>query len=104
MPDWELPYDAGRAAVMLADQDGVMDLVPGRPVQVAIEHDGEVIGNLAVGLDGGGDIATLGYTLARAHQGRGWPARRPARWSTRCSREPECTRPSPPTARWSASS
>ena len=48
---------------------------PGRSrgdwIQIAIERDGELVGDVAVGLDTAGDIATIGYTLAPAYQGRG---------------------------------
>ncbi len=43
----------------------------GRWIQIAIELDDELAGDVAVGLDATGDVATIGYTLAPAHQGRG---------------------------------
>ena len=40
-------------------------------LQIAVEHDGELAGDVAVGLNDDGRIATIGYTLATAFQGRG---------------------------------
>ena len=70
---WELPYLQSAAAAMIADQDDVDDVTPGRWVQIALQDaDGAVVGDTAVGLDASGSVATLGYTVARARQGNGY--------------------------------
>ena len=40
-------------------------------IQIAVERDGALAGDVAVGLDAKAAIATIGYTLAPAHQGQG---------------------------------
>jgi RimJ/RimL family protein N-acetyltransferase len=40
-------------------------------VQIAIEMDGELVGDIAIGLDHHGSIATIGYTLRADAQGKG---------------------------------
>lgn len=69
--DWDMPYTLADAERTLATQSDVDDVTPGRWVQVAIEHDGVVVGDVAVGLVAPG-IAHLGYTLAPEHQGVGY--------------------------------
>lgn len=71
--DWELPFGPAEATALLESQDSIDDLAPGRWLQIALEvSDGTVVGDLAVGLDTTGSVATLGYSLAVAHQGRGY--------------------------------
>lgn len=80
--DWELPYTDASAAAMVAAQDDVDDITPGRWVQIALVHtvdtpdpaaaDGILVGDAAVGLDATGSLATLGYTLDPVFQGRGY--------------------------------
>ena len=69
---WELPYTASRASEMLADQTDLDDLPPEGWVQLAIELDGVVIGDLAVALVADGHVAEIGYSLAAAHHGHGY--------------------------------
>ncbi len=70
--DWDLPYTEADAQRTLAPQDVLDDLDPEGWTQVAIEHDGEVVGDVAVGLQPERGAAALGYTLARSAQGRGF--------------------------------
>jgi len=70
--DWDLPYSIERATTMLAKQADRTDVTPGEWVQVAIEHDGVVVGDVAVGLDASASVATIGYTLPTASQGHGY--------------------------------
>lgn len=70
--DWPLPYTAGAAETLIEGQAGVPGPSAGTWTQVAIDHDGELVGDLAVGLDGTGRLAILGYTLRREHQGQGF--------------------------------
>lgn len=69
--DWPIPYPATRATRKIADVAGRVDPMPDEWWQIAIEHDGELAGDVAVHLDATGSVATLGYTLALAHQGSG---------------------------------
>lgn len=69
---WPMPFTVDHARAMLADQVGVTDVVPGRYVQIAIDHNGTVVGDVGVGLNTGGTIASIGYTLDRRWQGRGF--------------------------------
>jgi RimJ/RimL family protein N-acetyltransferase len=71
---WPMPYTTQDAAAMLADQDGLDDLALDRWVQVAIEHEGVVVGDLGVNLAHDGHVPLLGYTLAPAHRGKGFAA------------------------------
>jgi RimJ/RimL family protein N-acetyltransferase len=69
--DWDMPYDLGRAERSIAKQQAWDDVTPGEWVQVAIEHDGLLVGDVAVGLTTPG-VAYLGYTLGPEHHGRGY--------------------------------
>ena len=69
--DWALPFTDDSAAELITSQAGLTGPVAGRWVQVGIEHGGELVGDLAIGLDPSGKLATLGYTLRRQHHGRG---------------------------------
>ena len=57
---------------MLAEQADVDDLVLERWIQIAIDVDGTMVGDVAVGYVRGGSTAFLGYTLAPEHQGKGY--------------------------------
>ncbi len=70
--DWELPYREEMARGIIDDQAAIERPTAGRWVQLAVEHDGEVVGDIAVGLDAAGTQATVGYTLAIAHHGKGY--------------------------------
>ena len=70
--DWELPYREETARGFIDDQAAADGPNAGRWVQLALEHDGEVVGDVAVGLDDAGTQATVGYTLAIAHHGKGF--------------------------------
>ena len=73
--DWPLPYTADQATESIRRQAHLAGPTVGESVQVAIEHDGAMIGDLYVGIGDvvdGGAQATFGYTLAAAHQGRGF--------------------------------
>jgi len=70
--DWDLPYTLEDAQTMLAEQAELDDLAIDRWVQVAIEHDGVVVGDLGVNLARDGHVPILGYTIAPEHQGSGY--------------------------------
>jgi RimJ/RimL family protein N-acetyltransferase len=69
--DWPMPFDLEQARRALGGQDLDDDVSPGGWTQIAIEHEGEVVGDLALGLSHPG-IAHLGYTLAPQHHGKGF--------------------------------
>ncbi len=69
---WEVPYPVERAAESFRDQDDLDDLVRGGWTTFAVEVDGEVVGDVVCCVDETGGVAEIGYTLARAHWGRGY--------------------------------
>lgn len=69
---WDLPYTDDDAHGDLDDQADRSDVVAGRWTQLAIEHDREVIGDVALHLDATGKVAEIGFTLAREHWGHGY--------------------------------
>jgi RimJ/RimL family protein N-acetyltransferase len=71
---WELPYTLTAAEALVAGQAHLDDVTPGDWVQLAIEHAGAVVGDVAVGLDAQGAEATIGYTLAPDRRGLGLAA------------------------------
>ena len=72
LQDWPLPYTVDRARARLAEHAALTDVTAGHWVTVAIEFHGTTVGDVAVGLDDTGSVATIGYTLARDHQGNGY--------------------------------
>ena len=68
---WPLPYPVDQARRMLSEQSTLDDLDPDGWTQLAIDLDGVMIGDLAVGLSDDGRVAQVGYTVARAFQGAG---------------------------------
>lgn len=72
LQDWDLPYPRERAERLVAVQSTRTDLVPGAGHQLAIEHEGELIGDIYLGLDEHCGTADIGYTFAAAHHGQGY--------------------------------
>jgi RimJ/RimL family protein N-acetyltransferase len=72
--DWSLPFTLADAERMLASQADLDDLDPEGWTQVAIDHDGEVVGDLGVCLETSARQATLGYTIAPPAQHHGFAA------------------------------
>lgn len=70
--DWDLPVTRERVERQIAAQGAWTDLVPGEPRQIGIDLDGELIGDLYVGLDEHGGVAEIGFTLRPEHQGKGY--------------------------------
>jgi RimJ/RimL family protein N-acetyltransferase len=70
LQSWPTPFTLDMAERFIADLPGDGP-VKGEWVQIAVSGDGELVGDVAVGLDASGRIATIGYTLATAHQGKG---------------------------------
>lgn len=69
--DWDLPVTRDRVLRQVRAHAGWTDIVPGEPRQIGIEHDGELVGDLYVGLDEHGGVAEIGFTLRAEHQGKG---------------------------------
>ncbi|MDO8389970.1 MAG: GNAT family N-acetyltransferase [Actinomycetota bacterium] len=67
--DWPLPYTEGHGDALAASQEALNGPSPGVWVQLAVDHAGQMVGDVAVGLSVDGRTATVGYTIARAHQG-----------------------------------
>lgn len=72
LQDWELPYPRERAERLVAAHADRTDLAPGRGTQLALDLDGELVGDVYVGLDEHCGVAEIGFSLATAHQGRGY--------------------------------
>ena len=72
LQDWELPYPRERAERLVAAHADRTDVLPGQGTQLAVDLDGELVGDLYVGLDEHCGVAEIGFTLATAHQGRGY--------------------------------
>jgi len=70
--DWPLPYTTSMAQRVIEASAGLRTLRPAEWVQIGVYHDGELIGDVAVGLDGTGQLASIGYTLRADRQGHGF--------------------------------
>jgi RimJ/RimL family protein N-acetyltransferase len=68
---WDLPYTVEQARQLLAGQHELDGPTEGHWVQLAIERNGTVIGDLACSIRSGGGIAEIGYTMHPHHQGAG---------------------------------
>ncbi|MET9224521.1 GNAT family protein [Lentzea sp. NPDC003310] len=66
---WDAPFPLDAATRMIAEMTD-----PAAPgwFQYAIDHEGEVVGDVGVGLHDNLLQAAIGFTLAPAHQGRGY--------------------------------
>lgn len=71
---WNLPFTEQDAVSLLSAQDNRDDVSPGQWTQLAIERDGELVGDVCAHLDDTGGVAEIGFTLARNYQGRGYAA------------------------------
>ena len=70
--DWTLPYTEAMAIELVGDVGRLGRPTPGEWVQLAIERDGEIVGDIAVWMDEPGELASIGYTIAPEHQGRNY--------------------------------
>ncbi|MEQ1703972.1 MAG: GNAT family N-acetyltransferase [Ilumatobacteraceae bacterium] len=70
--DWDMPYQAERALTRLTALEAFDDVAEGEWISFAIEHEGEVVGDVVASIREGGGIAELGFTLAPEHHGRGY--------------------------------
>lgn len=67
--DWPLPYTEAMAVDLVGDVGRQGGPIPGEWVQLAIEHDHRLVGDIAVWLDEQSQLASIGYTVAPEHQG-----------------------------------
>lgn len=70
--DWDLPVTREQVERNVAASPGWSDIAPGEPRQIGIDLDGELIGDLYVGLDERGGVAEIGFTLRTEYQGKGY--------------------------------
>jgi RimJ/RimL family protein N-acetyltransferase len=69
---WSAPYALADAERLVAEMAPHAEPLAGDWLQIAVEHEGALAGDVAVGLSADGRVATIGYTLAPAFQGRGF--------------------------------
>lgn len=70
--DWPLPYTRDQAHALVDEMEALGRPRPGDWAQLAIEHAGQLVGDFAVWIDPGDELAMVGYTIAPAHQGHGY--------------------------------
>ena len=70
--DWPKPYTRDLAHQLVEEMDALAGPTPGRWVQLAIDLDGRMVGDVAVWLDEAGTLAMVGYTLDPDHQHLGY--------------------------------
>jgi RimJ/RimL family protein N-acetyltransferase len=70
--DWDLPYPVEEIAAKIAAYEQRPWPCPGAGLNIAIEHEGALIGDFGVGWDDTGTEAEIGYTLRLEHQGKGF--------------------------------
>ena len=69
--NWPTPYPRERCDEIARSSSQMDGPAPGWWM-ASVEKDGEVIGDLAVHLNAGGEVAEIGYTFLPAHWGRGY--------------------------------
>ena len=69
--DWDLPYTEAHAERLMAACGHLDDVQMDAWVQVAIEFEGQTVGDLAIHVGNEGASAMLGYSLRREWWGRG---------------------------------
>jgi RimJ/RimL family protein N-acetyltransferase len=72
--DWPLPYTRDLAHELVDGLEAQSGPTNGGWVQLALDHGGVLVGDLAVWLDDDTNVAMVGYTLAPGHQGNGFAA------------------------------
>jgi aminoglycoside 6'-N-acetyltransferase len=72
---WGTPFTVEQARRFIAELDGTHPDTPAQWFQFAVTDgaSGQLLGDVAAGTDGGDPrLAVVGFTIARAHQGRGY--------------------------------
>lgn len=70
--DWPMPYSLADAQRLTRESELLGGPVAGEWVNLAIDVDGEMVGDLAVWIDASSEFAMIGYTIATDHQGNGF--------------------------------
>jgi RimJ/RimL family protein N-acetyltransferase len=70
--DWELPFTREMAEDLVEGQSQLDGPTDGHWVQMAVELNDRLIGDVAVGVHDHGRQATIGYTVAVGEQGNGY--------------------------------
>lgn len=70
--DWPLPYTRDLAHELVDAMEACKTPTAGQWVQMAIDVENSIVGDVAVWLDETSDLAMIGYTIAPEHQGAGY--------------------------------
>ena len=70
--DWPMPYTLADAERLARESALLGAPVAGEWVNLAIDVDGEMVGDLAVWIDATSEFAMIGFTIAGDHQGSGF--------------------------------
>ena len=70
--EWTLPYTRDLAHELVDEMEAMGRPRPGAWAQLAIDHDGELVGDFAVWIDPADELAMIGYTVAPEHQGHAY--------------------------------
>ena len=70
--EWEMPFTAEMGTRLIEEQETLDGPTNGTWVQLAVELQGTVIGDVAVGVRDGGRQATIGYSISTNAQGNGY--------------------------------
>lgn len=70
--DWPLPYTDAMAVDLVGEVGVQGGPTPGEWVQLALDHDGVLVGDIAVWIDEQSQLASIGYTVAPEHQGHNY--------------------------------
>lgn len=72
LQDWDLPYPRERAEKLVAAHADRDDVEAGKGTQLAVDLDGQLVGDIYVGIDEHCGVAEIGFSLVTAHQGKGY--------------------------------
>jgi len=70
--DWSIPYRREDALALVEQSRRHAGPAPGEWVQFGVETDGEMVGDVAIWLDGSGLVAEIGATVAPEYHSRGF--------------------------------
>lgn len=71
LQDWALPHLEETSRALVERHVGLTDFEAGRGHQIAIEHEGRLVGDVHVGLDEHLGVADIGFSLIPDAQGQG---------------------------------
>lgn len=70
--EWPLPYTRDLAHELVDEMEALGRPTPGAWAQLAVERDGQLVGDFAVWIDPDGELAMIGYTISPDHQGHAY--------------------------------